>query len=218
MAKVRTRPETGLLYLDFFYRGVRCREQTALPDTVENRRRVQALMNRMSKEIKQGLFDYATTFPGSPRAAQFAGPSASIIPTAAGGNSLPSVSAIPDTPTFSDFSVTWRKEMAPQWRRQHRNSVDATFDAHLLAEFGERPVGSITQADVLAFRARLAELHGRSGHKLTPTTINRNMGLLRQCLTKASERFGPPDAFKGRSEEHQSELQTLMSNSYTAFC
>src|SRR3546814_10821570 len=57
MAKVRTRPETGLLYLDFFYRGVRCREQTALPDTVENRRRVQALMNRMSKEIKQGLFD-----------------------------------------------------------------------------------------------------------------------------------------------------------------
>src|SRR3546814_12045102 len=81
-------------------------------------------MNRMSKEIKQGLFDYATTFPGSPRAAQFAGPSASIIPTAAGGNSLPSVSAIPDTPTFSDFSVTWRKEMAPQWRRQHRHSVE----------------------------------------------------------------------------------------------
>src|SRR3546814_14591139 len=111
MAKVRTRPETGLLYLDFFYRGVRCREQTALPDTVENRRRVQALMNRMSKEIKQGLFDYATTFPGSPRAAQFAGPSASIIPTAAGGNSLPSVSAIPDTPTLDRKSAVEGKSV-----------------------------------------------------------------------------------------------------------
>ena len=66
MAKVRTRPETGLLYLDFFYRGVRCREQTALPDTAENRRRVQSLMSRISKEIKQGLFDYAATFPGAP--------------------------------------------------------------------------------------------------------------------------------------------------------
>src|SRR3546814_4968531 len=82
-------------------------------------------MNRMSKEIKQGLFDYATTFPGSPRAAQFAGPSASIIPTAAGGNSLPSVSAIPDTPTFSDFSVTWRKEMAPQRSEEHTSELQS---------------------------------------------------------------------------------------------
>ena len=43
MAKVRARPETGTLYLDFSYRGVRCREQTTLPDTAENRRKVQAL-------------------------------------------------------------------------------------------------------------------------------------------------------------------------------
>lgn len=200
MAKVRVRPETGMLYLDFFYRGVRCREQTALPDTAENRRRVQSLMSRISREIKQGLFDYAATFPGSPRAAKFAASPAGAggtFPTMAGGNPLPSAPAIPDTPTFSDFSVTWRKEMAPQWRRQHRDSVDATFDAHLLAEFGDRPVGSITKADVLTFRAKLAELPGRSNAKLSPATINRTMGLLRQCLTEASERFGTPDAFRG---------------------
>lgn len=200
MAKVRARKDSGLLFMDFYYRGVRCREQTALPDTAENRRRVQSLMNRISKEIKQGLFDYATTFPGSPRATQFvgsAGTIGSIVPTAAGGNSPPSVPALPDTPTFSDFSVTWRKEMAPQWRRQHRDSVDATFAAHLLTEFGERPVGSITKADVLTFRAKLAEMPGRSSPTLSPTTINRTMGLLRQCLTEASERFGTPDAFKG---------------------
>ena len=58
MAKVRTRKDNGLLFLDFYHRGVRCREQTALPDTAENRRRVQSLMSRISKEIKQGLFDY----------------------------------------------------------------------------------------------------------------------------------------------------------------
>ena len=45
MAKVRARPETGTLYLDFSYRGVRCREQTTLPDTAENRRKVQVLLN-----------------------------------------------------------------------------------------------------------------------------------------------------------------------------
>lgn len=72
MAKVRARPETGTLYLDFFYRGIRCREQTALPDTTENRRKVQVLLNRIEKEIAQGTFDYAVTFPSSPRASQFA--------------------------------------------------------------------------------------------------------------------------------------------------
>ena len=200
MAKVRARPETGLLYLDFSYRGVRCREQTALPDTAENRRRVQSLMSRISKEIKRGLFDYAATFPGSARAAEFAAPPGAIggtVPFTAGAAGAHAAPALPDTPLFSDFSVTWRKEMAPQWRRQHRDSVDATFDAHLLAEFGDRPVGTITKADVLTFRAKLAELPGRSTPKLTSSTINKTMGLLRQCLTEASERFGTPDAFKG---------------------
>ena len=42
MAKVRARKDSGLLFMDFYYRGVRCREQTALPDTAENRRRVQS--------------------------------------------------------------------------------------------------------------------------------------------------------------------------------
>ena len=200
MAKVRARPESGMLYLDFFYRGIRCREQTALPDTTENRRRVQALMNRISKEIEQGLFDYGSTFPGSPKAARFMaplGPVSGTVPVAWGGIGEPAATALPDTPSFSEFSVTWRKEMAPQWRRQHRNSVDATFDAHLLTEFGDRPVGSITKAQVLTFRAKLAQLPGRSGPKLSATTINKTMGLLRQCLTEASERFGTPDTFKG---------------------
>lgn len=200
MAKVRARPESGMLYLDFFYRGVRCREQTALPDTAENRRRVQALMNRISKEIKQGLFDYAATFPGSPRAAQFAASAVTvggISPVVPVGNPLPAAPGIPDTPTFSDFSVTWRKEMAPQWRRQHRDSVDATFAAHLITEFGDRQVGDITKADVLTFRAKLAEMPGRASSKLSPATINRTMGLLRQCLTEASERYQTPNPFKG---------------------
>ncbi|ODU48672.1 MAG: hypothetical protein ABS98_11755 [Lysobacteraceae bacterium SCN 69-48] len=200
MAKVRARKDNGLLFLDFYYRGVRCREQTALPDTAENRRRVQSLMNRVSKEIKQGQFDYGATFPGSPRAAQLAtlpSPTSGAHPVVTGGVREPAVQTPLDTPTFSDFSVTWRKEMAPQWRRQHRDSVDATFAAHLLDEFGDRPVGSITKADVLTFRAKLAELPGRSSPKLSPTTVNRTMGLLRQCMTEASERFGMPDIFKG---------------------
>lgn len=200
MAKVRVRPETGMLYLDFFYRGVRCREQTTLPDSVENRRRVQALMNRISRDITQGLFDYVTTFPGSAKAAQFSAPHsfAGINARQASAGMVPGNTPDgPATPTFSEFAVTWRAEMAPQWRRQHRNSVDAIFDAHLLPAFGDRPVSIITKADMLAFRALLADKPGRTSKKLTPATINKIIGILRQCMAEASERFGLPDVFKG---------------------
>mgnify|MGYP001569917010 CR=1 FL=1 len=195
MAKVRTRPETGTLYLDFFFRGVRCREQTALPDTAENRRKVQSLLNRIEKEIRQGSFDYAATFPASPRAARFdAAVDASV-------ESRPSRSpAGPDrnvTPLFGEFSVTWRAEMAPQWRRQHRNSVDVIFDTHLIPAFGMRSLAEITKADVLTFRATLAERPGRASKKISPSTINKIMCILRQMLTESAERFGLGDVFKG---------------------
>jgi len=197
MAKVRARPETGTLYLDFFYRGIRCREQTALPDTAENRRRVQALMNRIDREIRQGLFDYAATFPGSAKAAMFAAPAGSALPVVATRSPVASTEEAVAAPTFAAFSITWRAEMAPQWRRLHRKSVDAIFDAHLLPAFGARALATIAKADVLAFRARLSEQPGRGKAALTASTVNKIVGILRQILTEASERFGLPDVFKG---------------------
>ena len=202
MSKVRARPETGTLYLDFFYRGVRCREQTALPDTTENRRRVQSLLSRIEKEIKQGLFDYAATFPASPKAMRFA---VSIVggqgALATGGPTTtaaaPTPAAVPVTPTFAEFSQTWRTEMAPQWRRLHRLSVDAIFDAHLLPAFGDKPLSAITKADVLAFRAELAKLPGRGRDTLSPATTNKIFGILRQCVMEASDRLHLPDVFRG---------------------
>ncbi|HWT14922.1 MAG TPA: tyrosine-type recombinase/integrase [Patescibacteria group bacterium] len=203
MAKVRARPESGALYLDFFYRGVRCREQTTLLDGAENRKRVQALLNRIEKEMAQGVFDYAATFPDSSRVTLFATTLPGERPiantqsgTAPSPASNPSSTAI-GTPTFLEFSVTWRTEMTPQWRRLHRLSVDAIFDAHLLPAFGDRTLSSITKADVLAFRAELAKLPGRTGKTLSPASINKAVGILRQCLTEAAERFGLPDVFKG---------------------
>jgi len=62
MGSVRTRPETGLLFLDFKYQGQRMREQTALPDTVVNRKRLQNALERIETEIALGSFDYQKTF------------------------------------------------------------------------------------------------------------------------------------------------------------
>ena len=54
MAKVVARKETGKLQIDFTYKGVRCREQTALMDTPANRKRVQAVVDKMVAAIKEG--------------------------------------------------------------------------------------------------------------------------------------------------------------------
>ena len=39
MASIRARKDNGMLFLDFRYQDVRCREQTALTDTAANRKR-----------------------------------------------------------------------------------------------------------------------------------------------------------------------------------
>ncbi|MGH8112932.1 MAG: Arm DNA-binding domain-containing protein [Rhodanobacteraceae bacterium] len=195
MAKVRTRPDSHLLFMDFYYRGVRCREQTALEDTPTNRRRVEALLKRINKEIKQGLFDYAATFPGSAKAKQFAAPLPAAVTSAVAGGAASAL--VVDTPTFADFSVTWRAEMAPQWRRLHRMSVDTIFDTHLLPAFGNQHLAGIAKADVLAFRAELVKLPGRGHDALSPATTNKIFGILRQCLMEGGDRYGLPDVFRG---------------------
>lgn len=51
MGKVRERKETGKLYLDFMFEGLRCREQTALPDTPANRKKCEALLQKVEAKI-----------------------------------------------------------------------------------------------------------------------------------------------------------------------
>ena len=52
MASVNVRPETGKLYFDFRYRGKRCREQTTLNDTPENRRKMKLVLNKIEASIE----------------------------------------------------------------------------------------------------------------------------------------------------------------------
>lgn len=199
---VRARPDTGQLFLDFRYRGVRCREQTALADTPENRKRVEALAKRIKKDMANGTFDYAAYFPNSPRVDQFAERKSDESPTAATPSS-PLGQAIgaaltPErqTPSFSDFAELWFLEMSPTWKKTHRQGVRESLDKNLLPTFGERPVHSITKADVLGFRAALAKLPGRKAATLGAARINKIMCFLRQILNEAADRFEFTPAFR----------------------
>ena len=56
MASITARKENGKLLLDFRYQGVRCREQTLLDDTKENRKKLNAILERIQAEITLNTF------------------------------------------------------------------------------------------------------------------------------------------------------------------
>ena len=74
MGKIRARADNEKLFFDFTYLDKRCREQTTLPDTPANRKKLEKILERIEAEITLGSFDYATYFPQSSRVQEFARP------------------------------------------------------------------------------------------------------------------------------------------------
>ncbi len=177
MGKIIARPETGKLLFDFRYQGVRCREQTSLPDKPANRKRLEKLLERMEAEMTLGTFDYAEYFPGSPRAATL------------GLKALKEQRGGTDSPLFSEFAETWFGEMQIQWRRSHASTIRGTLDSYLLPAFNGKEVARITRADVLAFRSTLAKVTTRKNKPLSASRINKIMMPLRMILNEAADRF-----------------------------
>ena len=194
MGSVRTLASRGTLFLDFRYRGQRCREYTALTDSPANRKRLQKVMDKIEAEIASGTFDYQATFPGSrvppELAAQGPAIAAQTVQTAQPVSVAPLPASGPVLPTFRDFTTTWIAEHQIEWRRSHVKVLVSTLQGHLLPAFGDRPVGSISKADVLAFRNELASKPGRTGEKLGNKRINNVLGVLRRAMADAAERYG----------------------------
>src|SRR5664279_1967715 len=79
------------LRVEFTWREQRCREPVGLDDTPANRKSAENLVAKIKREIATGVFDYATHFPKSIRAAR---------EPVAGGM------------TFGDMARKWLKTMA----------------------------------------------------------------------------------------------------------
>ena len=50
-----------------------------------------------------------------------------------------------------------------EWRRSLIKVLKSTIDGHWVPHFADKPMGSITKTDVLAFRSKVAALPGRGG-------------------------------------------------------
>ena len=158
MAKVRARKETNNLYLDFSYLGYRCREQTALPDTPQNRKKVEAVLKRVEAQIILDQFDYEKEFPGSKNLKRIKERElqnkVNDLPFNCFSNEVHQ--------TFSEFAETWFLESEVQWRSSHTKNVRGIIDSSLKPAFGSKPIDQISKAEILQFRAMLARKPGRN--------------------------------------------------------
>lgn len=182
MSKVRVRKETGKLYLDFMFAGHRCREQTALSDTPANRKKAEALLQRVQAKILLGELNYAEFFPGSGNIAKVQ-PDESILAVAGGSKPI-------DTPLFADFADQWFDENKIQWRSSHTKNVDSILNSSLKPIFKGKHVSEITKPDILKARNKMAKRPGRGPSRLmSAKSINNHMNILRMVMTEAADRY-----------------------------
>jgi integrase len=198
MSKINCRKETGLLYFDFRYRSVRCREQTTLRDTKANRRKMEKVLERIELEIVTGTFDYATFFPSSNRASQFGGPSIAG-PVAVATSELVVPAAQPfvaerNAPSFAEFTAIWLKENEAVWRRNTIKSAMVHINGYLLPRFADMPMNTIKKADCLGFRADIAKPGGSMTQRtLSAKTVNETMQVLGAILAEGADRYEFPN-------------------------
>lgn len=204
MASIRARADSGKLFFDFRFQGVRCREQTLLDDSPANRRRLEKVLQRIELEIHQGVFDYSAFFPGSKLAAIFA-VAGSEAPRETGlGQPTPQVDgpaviaapppsapvpASTTRPTIGAFTETWQLENQVTWRRSYQRTVSDIVTKHLLPRFGARDVGSLLREELLQLRSELAKVKGRKKETLSPRRINAIMNVMSLILAEASDRY-----------------------------
>lgn len=170
-----------MLFFDFRYQGIRCREQTLLEDTPENRKQLEAYMGKIDKEIRQGTFKYAKYFPDSKNLAKIAQASLPVEP----------IHIHPEmkTPLFKDFADEWFLENEISWKISYRDTIRGTLDKYLIPQFGEMEVSRITKGDILKYRSTLAKVPNGKKTGLSPDRINHIMTPLRMILGDAADRF-----------------------------
>jgi integrase len=187
MVKIRARKETGKLLFDFQHQGIRCREQTTLDDTAQNRKQLESVANKIDASITLGQFNYADFFPQSKMVEKFARRDQHL-------KSLVDGSPIP---TVDTFRVQWFEEMRPTWRHSYEGSIQSIFDRHILPAFGDKVVSHITKADILQFRARLAKASPETGRERKATTVNKILKIFRLMMREAADRFDFSNPFDG---------------------
>lgn len=178
MGSIRTR-DSGSLQIDFRFMGLRCREQTALPDTPVNRKTLEKLLKKIEAEILIGSFVYSNYFPNSKMVARFEKQQQRLL----AGNRAKRL------PTFEEFALIWLDEMEVSWRISYAKTMKLIVQNRLNPYFGKMEVDHITKADLIQFRASLGKVRRENGEQISAGYINRHLKVIQMILCEAADRY-----------------------------
>jgi integrase len=190
MASIRTR--NGKLFMDFYYTGVRCREQTDLDDSVLNRRKLERLLNAITQDINLGIFVYRDVFPHSSKAAQFTDADEQALI-----KKQHNVHLVTDrqqklrSTDFAAMALDWYETNLCRWQPGYQYNIRLIINSYLIPTFGSQQLHEINRAAILQFRAELAALKPEKSADF----VNHVMGTLRMILAEGAARYNLPAVF-----------------------
>jgi integrase len=164
------RSQRGRLFLDFRWKGLRCREWAGSSDTPANRAAAKKLLRQIDGEIAAGSFDYAKHFPKGSKCHLLA-------------ESNPTTSE--RLPTFEVHARRWLEGREPWLAGGTRYDYERIIEGHLIPFFSDRRVSELRVDDMERLVKLLKEKPGTKAPLLSHRRINMILQVLRLCLDRA---------------------------------
>jgi integrase len=161
--RIRKKPGSKKLYVDFYYHGVRIVKTTGLDDTPENEDKAREWLDRAMEKIEDGTFAFAEAFPG-----------ASVEEKAfhskkEGWEYAPA----PQDVLFGEYTSQWVKKILDRCPSQtKRDNQRLIIDYWLLPYFGDKTFYQISGVTLKEFIPTLVWRKGKKkGKPLSPSRI-----------------------------------------------
>lgn len=137
--------------ITFMYKGVRCRERIPLPPTPENLKKVLKHKRQIEDAIEDGTFDYATTFPKSPRAKKFM-----------------SSEQLRGTITLRNYLEEWLEQKKKVLSSSTRQGYTKIFHGQIYPELGNIPLRELTRPVIRNWISKYKVCNKTLANRLSP--------------------------------------------------
>lgn len=148
---VRAASETSI-EITFKYRGIRCRERIKLKPTPANLKAAARHKAAIEDAIARGTFDYAVTFPDSPKAALFADKKGQVI-------------------TAGDFLDGWLTRQKQHIKTSTWADYRKTVINHLAPAFGALKLSELKRSQIRTWCDSLTCSNKRIANLLSPLRV-----------------------------------------------
>ena len=141
----------AILFLDFHYKGIRCRESTGLKDTPKNTKLAEDWDATIRREIRLGVFQYNIHFPHSKK-----------------NNFFYSSKKI-----FGDFAKSWLASHKGSWEDWTYRKFRDDLEKRIIPRIGTVPLTEILPLHLRQLREDIIAQRKRDGTQFSNRTVNR---------------------------------------------